>query len=282
MTAYARSETSFDEFDLICEMRSVNHRYLELNLNMPEAFRAFEMTIREMIRGILKRGKLELNLKCIPSAGTQFSINQQALSALKQATQTIQDVFASKSEINALEVLKFPQIINQGTFHFDALPSEVEALIEKTLDSLVLTRSKEGKTIRDFIYSRLQGLKLELAKVYHAYPSVLENWREKMNKKLGEINASFSQDRLEQEFVVYAQRMDIAEECDRLSVHIEEMQTVLNQDEAVGRRLDFLAQELNREANTIGSKSMNSGIAHAVVEMKVLIEQIREQIQNVE
>lgn len=282
MTAYARSDIHLESHHWICEMRSVNHRYLELGLNVPEALRAFEMNIREMVRGVLKRGKIEFNLKLIPSAGMVFSTNPQALQALQKATQTVQDVFISTADINPLEVLKFPQILNQSESGFQSLPDSVETLIEKTLDALVAARSREGKSIREFIWARLQALKLELAKVYRVFPDVLEAWKDKIHKKLNEANMTLSQERLEQEFVLYAQRMDIAEECARLSVHIEEMENTLDQDEAVGRRLDFLTQELNREANTIGSKSMHANIAHAVVEMKVLIEQIREQIQNVE
>jgi uncharacterized protein YicC (UPF0701 family) len=242
MTAFSRQETSSEVGDLVLELRTVNHRYLDISLRLPEELRNLEPLLREQIAARLGRGKLECNLRY------------------------------NSPELSQIEL---PVDLEQ-------LKGMVTALLARALDDLVAVREREGKKLAQIIRERCESMDAIVAEVKQQLPEILQLWREKLINRLKEAKLELDQDRLEQEMVYLAQKTDVAEEIDRLSLHIAEVKRVLGADKPVGRRLDFLMQELNREANTLGSKSIHADTTRASVDLKVLIEQMREQIQNIE
>lgn len=285
MTAFARSDVSGDWGNLVCEIRSINHRYLELVLYLPDVLRALEMSMRDTIRKFVKRGKIECSIRYQPNANAAhslFTVNEALVQALCQANEKISAYFPATSLVSPTDILRFPGVLEAKEADISTLRKQVFHLLEKTLKELVLSREREGAELKQLFFQRMDLIQLELAKVRTRLPQVIQEQQERLVKRFTDAKVELDPNRLEQEMVVFAQKIDVAEEVDRIETHITEIRRILNQGGAAGRRLDFLLQELNRESNTLGSKSVDNVLMHAAVEMKVLIEQVREQVQNVE
>jgi uncharacterized protein (TIGR00255 family) len=284
MTAFARQERTTPWGVLCWELRSVNHRYLELSLRFPEEFRALEARAREGIGARLKRGKVEGTLRYQPVAAThtEFTLNEELLHRLLEVNNRIEGMMENPARTRSIDLLKWPNVLQVVEHDLGQLQAEAVSLLEATLKELVETRLREGAMIKGLLVQRCEEIRRQVALVTEHLPAVLDAQRKKLAARLEDLAVKFDAGRLEQELVYLAQKMDVQEELDRLLVHLEEVERVLEQDEPVGRRLDFLMQELNREANTLGSKSVDAVTTRASVEMKVVIEQMREQIQNIE
>lgn len=284
MTAFARTQQSLDSGDLIWEIRSVNSRFLELHFKMPEDFRVNESRYRELLQQRLKRGKVECFLRFNP--GNQGSkdvcINHKQAKSLVKACQEINDFLHQPSEVNPMDVLQWPGVVQESKIDMKPVFQAGETVLAEAIDALMANREREGSRMRELILQRCESIQQIVVQARENLPEIHARYQKKLRDRLAELSAEVNHDRLEQELVHMAQKMDVDEELDRLDSHLKEMRDVLASEEAVGRRLDFLMQELNREANTLGSKSADISSTNASVELKVLIEQMREQIQNIE
>lgn len=284
MTAFARQETKQDWGSASWELRSVNQRYLETYIRLPEQFRSLEPVIRERIRNRLTRGKVECNLRfeLNPSSQqTELHLNENLAQQLIQAAKWVQDQ-SGTAQLNPVDILRWPGVMAAEEQDLDAIGNHLLSVLDKTLDDFIQGREREGAALKQLIEQRLEGIAAEVQKVRAHMPEILQWQRDKLTSKLEDANIQLDNNRVEQELILLAQRIDVAEELDRLEAHIKETNTILNKKEAVGRRLDFMMQEFNREANTLGSKSINADVTNSAIELKVLIEQMREQIQNIE
>jgi uncharacterized protein (TIGR00255 family) len=284
MTAFARVQHSDRYGTLTWELRSVNSRYLDINCRLPEDFRAQEGRVRECINSRLQRGKVECGLRFVPEqlAETGIEINDQLVKSLLDACQQINTRLHQPSEINPVDILSWPGVVAEPEQDYKSIFAASEKLLNKALDELIDNRLREGERMQVLIQDRCAAMQEIVDMVREQLPEIQQRYREKLTARLEELESGVDRERLEQELVFLAQKMDVDEELDRLDAHIKELNDVLARDEAVGRRLDFLMQELNREANTLGSKSADISTTQASVELKVLIEQMREQIQNIE
>ncbi len=284
MTAFSREQSQGEWGSLTCEVRSINHRYLEISLHLSEALRMFEMPIREYIRKKVQRGKIECSLRYRPSAdaGNAFIVNQVLAKELVRACEEVSEMLRNPAPISVSDVVRYPGVLDSKEADQGMLQIEVMQLVDKAINDLLAAREREGSELTRLFLERMELMQLEMAKVRGRLPQVLIEAQERLIKRFTDARVELDPARIEQEMVMFAQKIDIAEEIDRTETHISEVRRVLKQGGAAGRRLDFLLQELNREANTMGSKSSDSIITHAAVEMKVLIEQVREQVQNVE
>ncbi|MEW8316491.1 MAG: YicC/YloC family endoribonuclease [Candidatus Thiodiazotropha endolucinida] len=284
MTAFAREEYRGDLGILSWEIRSVNHRYLEMFLRLPEELRVLEPMIREHINARLGRGKLDVSLKFKPGgvAEAGLSVNQRMVHQLVNADRQIADLTGLNESLRSGDLLRWPGVLEENEQDLTPVKQQAMALLETTIDSLIDNRLREGDRLGEIIRQRCGSLKLQVEQVRDLMPEVLDGFRNRISERLSEVLDEMDETRLEQEMVILAQRLDVDEEMDRLETHLDEVERVLAADEPIGRRLDFLMQELNREANTLTSKSTSVDVTRAAVEMKVLIEQMREQIQNIE
>lgn len=285
MTAFARIERKHDFGTLTWELRSVNHRYLDIGLRLPEDLRGIDQAVREKISAKCKRGKIDCNFRYKTEASVKsekIQVDMDMASAVVEACRQIETIIRGAPALRAIDVLHWPGVVKES--EKDYTPIEVAAIeqLDQALDELLATREREGERTATQLLERCDAISGLVAEVRTRRPDVLEYIRSKVETKLAEMQVNVDRERLEQELVIVAQRMDVAEELDRLDTHIAEMRNVLKSDEPVGRRLDFLMQELNREANTLGSKSADSQTTKAAVDLKVLIEQMREQVQNIE
>ncbi|WJV54132.1 YicC/YloC family endoribonuclease [Prodigiosinella aquatilis] len=283
MTAYARREIKGDWGSAAWELRSVNQRYLETYIRLPEQFRGLEPIIRERIRNRLTRGKIECNLRfeLDPRAQGSLILNEKLAKQLVEAANWVK-MQSDEGEVNPLEVLRWPGVMVAQEQDLDAISVELLQTLESTMDDFIAARESEGNALKTLIEQRLAGVSEEVAKVRAHMPNILQWQRERLVNKLEDANVQLENNRLEQELVLLAQRADVAEELDRLEAHVKETYKILDKQEAVGRRLDFMMQEFNRESNTLASKSINADVTTSAIELKVLIEQMREQIQNIE
>ncbi|PVV20852.1 MAG: YicC family protein [gamma proteobacterium symbiont of Ctena orbiculata] len=284
MTAFAREEHRGDLGILSWEIRSVNHRYLEMFLRLPEELRVLEPLVRERMNARLGRGKLDISLKFKPGSAAEagLSVNQRLVLQLVDAEHQVSDLTGLNQSIRSADLLRWPGVLEEKEQDFTPVKKQAMALLETTIDSLIDNRLREGERLGKIVQQRCFGLKAQVEQVRDLMPEVLEGVRSRISDRLTEVMEELDEARLEQEMVILAQRLDVDEEMDRLETHLEEVERVLGADEPIGRRLDFLMQELNREANTLTSKSSSVDVTRAAVEMKVLIEQMREQIQNIE
>lgn len=284
MTGFARTESQHTDYTLIWEVRSVNHRYLEMYLRLPEEFREIETALREITRNKLQRGKLEASIHFQPeqSGGGSIGLDSERLTQLADACSRIDAQIPNCAPINPLEVLRWPGVQISEEMNREALHENALKQFETTLDQLIEHRAREGAELAGFIEQRLDGIAEQVRLVRERLPEILQTQRQKLQEKIAALSVELDPDRLEQEIVIMAQKADVDEELDRLDTHIQEVRRTLKQKNSLGRRLDFLMQELNREANTLSSKSVVSETTQAAVELKVLIEQMREQIQNIE
>jgi uncharacterized protein (TIGR00255 family) len=284
MTAFARVQHSEKFGTLTWELRSVNHRYLEVTCRMPEDLRGLEGRVREIVNKRLKRGKVECNLRFKPELATDTGIviNEAFVKSVITACQIINDKLHQPSDISAIDVLSWPGVVAEAEVDQRPVIEATEKLLDQALDQLIANREREGEQMRVMIQQRCESMKAFTDGVRARLPEINQRYREKLLARLEELKAQPDMERLDHELVYLAQKMDVDEELDRLNAHLKELCDVLERDEAIGRRLDFLMQELNREANTLGSKSADITTTQASVELKVLIEQMREQIQNIE
>ncbi|MCG7907760.1 MAG: YicC family protein [Candidatus Thiodiazotropha taylori] len=284
MTAFAREEYRGELGNMSWEIRSVNHRYLEAFLRLPEELRALEPSIRERLNNRLGRGKLDVSLKYKAGGGgdTNLCINQRLVEQLIDADQQLAEMVELDPSMRSGDLLRWPGVLEEEERDYTPVKAQAMQLLETALDSLIDNRLREGQRLGEIIALRCDALASEVGRVRGLMPDVLEAVRSRIKDRLNEVMEELDESRVEQEMVLLAQRLDVDEELDRLETHIEEVRRVLESDEPIGRRLDFLMQELNREANTLTSKSNSVEVTRSAVEMKVLIEQMREQVQNLE
>ncbi|WP_027158739.1 YicC/YloC family endoribonuclease [Methylobacter luteus] len=284
MTAFAGNEAEIGNLTLSCELRTVNHRYCDISFKLPDRLRFMESDLRALIAAKIKRGKVEciINSKKQANDGQSLVVNHDAVAALLAAANEIEQQMLAPLSFSALEVLAFPGIQQESDNDREQLKSGVSALVGQTLGQLLEVREREGAQLGELIAERCLKMQEFVTSAGKRMPEVLLQLRSKLKDRITELVAEPDFDRLEQELVFLAQKLDISEELDRLETHITEVLRVLKQKDPVGRRLDFLMQELNREANTLGSKSADKEMTQISIELKVLIEQMREQIQNVE
>ncbi len=283
MTGFARRELAGSWGTLTCELRSVNHRYLEPGFRLPEELRPLESDLRQLLAKHLKRGKVDctVHLRGAQAAERELRVDTGALARLATALKQVSDAIPGAS-IDAVEILRWPGVVEASSPDSDALLGAGRKLFQETLDDLGAMRLREGKRLGELIEQRCAGLAVLVTQVRTRLPEIQTRIRTRLNERVAELAASLDAERIEQEVALQLQRIDVAEELDRLGGHIEETRRVMEGGEAAGRRLDFLMQELNREANTLASKSQDLDTTRLTVDMKVLIEQMREQVQNVE
>jgi uncharacterized protein (TIGR00255 family) len=284
MTAYARAARDDDWGQAAWELRGVNNRYLDVTFRMPEELRPLEARLRERISDRIKRGKIECSLRLSLTAqeGRGIAVDQSLARQLAAAAGEIAEAAPGSSPAGVGDLLRWPGVIRQTPPDPTLVEGPVLELLDKALDDLIATREREGARIAELVESRGGEIEAIVALVRERQPALVERARERLRERLAEVMEKVDADRVEQEIVIFATKLDVTEEMDRLDAHIAEVRRVITQREPVGRRLDFLMQELNREANTLGSKSTDTETTRASVDLKVLIEQIREQIQNVE
>ncbi|WP_313318167.1 YicC/YloC family endoribonuclease [Stenotrophomonas sp.] len=282
MTAYAGGERVTPWGTLGCELRSVNHRFLEVGVRLPEDLRALEPQLRERIAARLSRGKLDLVMRLrAPEAATSLSVNDALIEQLGDLARRLHSRFPDM-RIGFTELLQYPGVLQVESTDAAALQAEALALLDEVVDGFVQGREREGDKLAAAISERVDAVERIAAEVRELIPVIREGQRVKLAARLADLPHPVDPGRAEQELVMWLQKLDVDEELDRLGSHIAEIRRVLRQREPVGRRLDFLLQEFNREANTLGSKSVDARTSNAAVELKVLIDQIREQVQNIE
>lgn len=283
MTAFARYEIKQDWGNAVWEIRSVNQRYLETFFRLPEPFRGLENTLREKLRQRLTRGKVECSLRFEgkQTSHSTLSLNQDLALQVIQSLQWIKQQ-TGEGVISPSDVLRYPGVVETPEQDLDQISQELLGGFELALEEFIAMRGREGEKLNELIQQRLTAVALESEKVRSKMPEILQWQRERLQQRFDELQLQADPQRLEQEMVLLAQRVDVAEELDRLQLHIKETQRILQKGGAVGRKLDFMMQELNRESNTLASKSINAEITNSAVELKVLIEQMREQVQNLE
>ncbi len=284
MTSFARCVSQGEWGSLQLELRSVNHRYLELNLRLPETIRVLEPKIRERISQRLGRGKVDCNIHFQPpveSAG-EMVINEALVKKLAHATREVDALLYNPSPVNSLDVMQWPGVMQPPALDEERVHSEALLLLDQAIEEMTQNRSREGEKLKAIILKRCDAADEVVKAVRARLPEVLAAVRNRLSERLADLRQELDENRLEQEMVIAAQKLDVDEEMDRLETHLTEVRRVLDSDKPVGRRLDFLMQELNREANTLGSKSADTETTSASVELKVLIEQMREQVQNIE
>ncbi|SEG82880.1 YicC/YloC family endoribonuclease [Marinobacterium lutimaris] len=283
MTAFARQEAHRAWGTLTWEIRSVNHRYLEPHLRLPETLRDLEGKVREKLRNGLSRGKVECTLRFIPEAAAQTcSVDEERARDLIAAAAQVRSLMPDSAPLDTFQVLGWPGVLRETEVDMAEVKTEALTLFDAALQDLASGREREGQELTQLVNQRLDSISDIVAEVRSLMPKILEAQRESIRAKIADVSVEIDPSRLEQEIVMIAQRADVDEEMDRLDTHVQEVRRVLGQKGPIGRRLDFLMQELNREANTLSSKSIVAATTQRAVELKVLIEQMREQIQNIE
>jgi uncharacterized protein (TIGR00255 family) len=283
MTAFARRSADFAAGALVWELRSVNHRYLDIGLRLPDELRAIEPGVRERIARRLERGKVDATLKFqVKESVAGLTLDAAAARQLLVVGGEVRQFAAELVPMSVSDVLRWPGVLRSPGLDADALGNDALALCEATIEELVATRAREGERLRAVLEERLRTIRELLERLVKLLPEIARDYRARLETRLDEIRAQLEPTRLEQELVIFATRADIAEEVDRLRAHVVEVARVLGSRGPAGRRLDFLMQELNREANTLASKSVDLRLTNIAVELKVLIEQMREQVQNIE
>ncbi|EFL80682.1 YicC/YloC family endoribonuclease [Actinobacillus pleuropneumoniae] len=283
MTAFAHLEIKKEWGNAVWEIRSVNQRFLETYFRLPEQFRNLEMTLRECLRASLTRGKVECSLRIELSnnQNSELALNKAYAEKVISSLQTLRGI-AGEGEINLVDILRYPGVVDAQTQDLDQIGQDLLAGFEQILADFIAMRGREGANLQALIQQRLDTIAEIATKVQAQMPEILQWQKDKLQQRFDELNLQLDPQRLEQEMVLTAQRVDVAEELDRLQLHVKETTNVLKKGGAVGRKLDFMMQELNRESNTLASKSINADVTNSAVELKVLIEQMREQIQNLE
>lgn len=284
MTGFARAQGENEQLVIVWECRSVNHRYLDINFRIPEQIRSLESAMRERIGKKLKRGKVDCVLKyeIKSTSSTDLNLNAERVQQLFHLQGKLTRHHSSIQCLSVADILNFPGVLDETKPQEDSLQKLALSVLEDTLTALNNARAAEGARVIEFIQRRSDSVKVHVDALRTLLPEIREHLRNRVITKLSELEQKPDQERLEQELVFYAQRLDVDEELDRLDSHLVELNKTLKLNKPIGRRLDFLMQEFNREANTLASKSQNASSTQHAVELKVLIEQMREQIQNIE
>lgn len=285
MTAFARHEAQGEWGGVVWELRSINHRYLEINLHLPDALASLELPLRTQIKNTLQRGKIDVYLRYQSSATgiTKFTVNKGLMAQLLKIHNEIShDHELLPVPFAVKDIMQWPGILETQTTVVAGLEQAIMTTFTQALAELEVERAREGKALQAFLRERLTAVQAEISKIKACLPQILQEHRAKLLHRLEETKINVEPGRFEQEVVLFAQKLDVAEELERLEIHMGEIANVLQHGGAVGRRLDFLLQEANREANTLGAKSMTAVTTLVSVELKVLIEQMREQVQNIE
>ncbi|MBZ9539608.1 YicC family protein [Modicisalibacter tunisiensis] len=283
MTAFSRQTRDADWGSLQLELRSVNQRYLEPHFRLPDTLRDLEPAFREVLRRRLARGKVECSLRFDPATGGEtLSVNRERLAELARALHEVRAELPDAPLPDALALLDHPGVVDARGIDLDTVKQAARALFDTALDDLIDDRAREGERLAELIQQRLDAVRVQVAEVRSLMPTILERQRTQLTERLDALKAELDPQRLEAEIALLAQKADVDEELDRLETHVTEVERQLKQKGPVGRRLDFLMQELNREANTLSSKAVVAESTRCAVELKVLIEQMREQIQNIE
>ena len=283
MTGFARYEVKGEWGNAVWEIRSVNQRFLETYFRLPEQFRSVEPVLRERFRKQLNRGKVECHLRFTanPAAKANLTLNKNLAEQLLQHANWVNEQTLN-SQINPLEIMRWPGVMEAQESDINAIQADMLVGFDAALKEFVAARANEGDNLKAMIEQRLAAIEVEAEKVKAMMPEVILWQRNRITEKFAEASLELDSTRVEQELVLLAQKMDVDEEIDRLFSHVKETRNILKKGGPQGRRLDFMMQEFNREANTLGSKSINADITNSAVELKVLIEQMREQIQNIE
>jgi uncharacterized protein (TIGR00255 family) len=284
MTGFARREASAAFGNLAWELRTVNHRYLEVGLRLPEDFRAAEGEFRQAISAGVRRGKVDATLYFRPAvAGArELELDDELLGQLVTQVARVRGRLGDAAQVNAVDLLRWPGVVREAEHDTAPLVAAAHALLGEALAALGASRESEGGRIAELLRARCDGIETLANDLTARLPEVRERIRARLNERLAQVTVEPNQDRLEQEIVIALQKMDVDEELDRLRSHVTEVRKILVSGEPAGRKLDFLMQEFNREANTLSSKSQDVETTRAAVDMKVLVEQMREQVQNVE
>lgn len=284
MTGFASVQRETAGGTLAVELRSVNHRYLELHLRLDDAMRSFEPQLREAISAKLGRGKVECRASLLTSSGKSVpaELSSAALEQLAQLSTTVQKYFPQSLPLTVADILRWPGVLATDDISADKLSGDLGAALDQALEELTASRAREGEKLAAVILDRVSQMEALVAKTRPLLPALLQAYQEKLAARIREALQTTDETRIHQELALYAQKIDVDEELERLTAHLQEVRRVLRSGGAIGKRLDFLMQELNREANTLGSKSVSSETSQASMELKVLIEQIREQVQNIE
>lgn len=284
MTGFAVATRELTRGALNFELRSVNHRYLDVQLRLPEELRLLEPALREVIVGGVTRGKVDCRLSLEPAAGTPLApqFNTELLQQLVEMNLVVKAALPDARSLSVADILRWPGLLGSDSLSLEDLREPCVSLLQKALDELNATRRREGEKLKGLLLERIEKMERLVAEVAPRIPEIVAAYREKLGSRLSEALINREDDRIRQEFALFAAKIDVDEELTRLSTHLGETRQILEYGGAVGKRLDFLMQELNREANTLGSKSVDSGMSKVAMELKVLIEQMREQIQNIE
>ena len=284
MTGFATQMRDLGASSLHLELRSVNSRYLDLSFRIAEDLRQTEPIIRELISAQLKRGKVEcrLNIHNNPATSHKLTLNPPLLAQLADAQSAVQHYFPNATALSVGEIMRWPGILVEDSITLEQIQPIVIELANAALNELIATRQREGHKLAEIIQERVVRMRELTVSITPRLPEIIAEYQTKLNTRLRDALATLDDERIRQEIILFAQRIDVAEELSRLQVHLDEVERILKTSGAVGKRLDFLMQELNREANTLASKSSAPDISTVAIELKVLIEQMREQVQNIE
>lgn len=284
MTGFAKASVQNEWGILTWEIRAVNHRFLDVYFRLPEPFRQLENNLREIIRDKITRGKIECILQFKPGekSNAHLAVNINAVKELANAIGEIQNIIPNAEKINPIKILSWPGVLQTSDEELQPLYDEISKLFIKALTELLQTREREGKALVAFFEPKLQEILAQTKKIKTRIPEIINLQKAKILEHLAEIKTELDTNRLEQEMVFFAQKIDVCEEMERLETHVKEMQRILKSGGNIGKRLDFLLQEFNREANTTASKSVDPETSKIAIELKVIIEQMREQVQNLE
>ncbi|MEO5703323.1 MAG: YicC/YloC family endoribonuclease [Gammaproteobacteria bacterium] len=290
MTAFARQPRQVSGGILCWELRSINHRFTEISVHLPEDLRSLEPAVRERVALLLKRGKIECSLRLqkitaysmAGNASAELRINDELINQLLRAAVQVDSLAENPAPLNAMDLLRWPGVVQTPEVKEGLLAGEALALLDDIIGELVEARAREGAKIKAVIEQRCHALQDVIVQVRHRLPTILAHLRAKLTNRFTELSIDLDPARLEQEMLILIQKVDVDEELERLTMHVDEVSRLLYENEPVGRRLDFLMQELNREANTLGAKSVDIETSRAAIDLKVIVEQMREQIQNIE
>ena len=284
MTGFAAEAAELPGLSLSVELRSVNHRYLDVTVKLPDEFRHLEPLLRERLSGELRRGKVEcrVNLNRTSPGTSKLAVDVARVEQLAGAAAQVLRTIPAAAPLSVNEILRWPGVMAEPSVAPEELAAKVTALVDKAVADLAASRRREGAKVQEVLAASCDGIEAQVARVTPRVPAIHAAFNEKLAQRLREAGLDPNEDRLKQEFALFATRIDVAEELSRLTTHVAEVRRVLAAGGSAGKRLDFLAQELHREANTLGSKSVDAEVSQASLELKVLIEQMREQVQNVE
>ncbi len=284
MTGFAAVTAELAGASLAVELRSVNHRYLDLTVRLPDELRSQEAALRERLVRDVKRGKVECRVAFnrTGAGAAPLSVDPVRVAHLAAAAADVARLLPDATPLSLADVLRWPGVLAEPTLASEVLAAEVSRLVDAALDELAASRGREGAKLQAVLEACCDGIETQVARVAPRIPAIQAAYQDKLGARLRDAGLDTGEERLKQELALFATKVDVAEEMARLSTHVAEVRRVLTQGGSAGKRLDFLAQELHREANTLGSKSVDTEVSQASLELKVLIEQMREQVQNIE